>query len=377
MAYNTNLDQFLMFYSQSEAGNGLTRGLENALARNTYVPTKLDRELTAAILNQQYHLVILTGNAGDGKTAFIQKVEEAAVTRGATPTPHGSLGSRFVLDGRQYQTLYDGSVEVPGASNQQMLTDFFSDFAGETPSYADVCVVAAMNEGKLVDFLSQTTTYPWLSRTLLDHLQKDAALPDDIAVVNLNLRAIVDSTSAQTNCLLDQIVDRYVAEEFWTMCDQCEARLRCPVKFNVDTFRYRSTAGLDEKDREAVEAHNLSARVARSRLKSLFQMLHLRKRIHMTVRDLRSVLAFMLFGKHTCAQIEADIQSGTADFTPRYYYNALFNSAEKDRVLHLLTEFDVGEASLPMMDSRLSFLDPKSADSADFFSTLHHIVDRS
>jgi hypothetical protein len=68
-----------MFYSQSEAGNGLTRGLENALARNTYVPTKLDRELTAAILNKQYHLVILTGNAGDGKTAFIQKVEESGV----------------------------------------------------------------------------------------------------------------------------------------------------------------------------------------------------------------------------------------------------------------------------------------------------------
>ena len=157
-------------------------------------------------------------------------------------------------------------------------------------------------------------------------------------------------------------MDRYVAEEFWTICDQCAARVRCPVKFNVDTFRYRASAGLDDKDREAVETNNLAARVARSRLKSLFQMLHLRKRLHMTVRDLRSVLAFMLFGKHTCAQIEAEIQSGTADFTPRYYYNALFNSTEKDRVLHLLTEFDVGEASLPMMDSRLSFLDPETAD---------------
>ena len=45
MAYNANLDQFLMFYSQADAGNGLTRGLDNDLARRTYVPTKLDNDL--------------------------------------------------------------------------------------------------------------------------------------------------------------------------------------------------------------------------------------------------------------------------------------------------------------------------------------------
>ena len=45
MSQNPYLDQFLMFYSQSEAGNGLTRGLETDLARRTYVPTKLDRLL--------------------------------------------------------------------------------------------------------------------------------------------------------------------------------------------------------------------------------------------------------------------------------------------------------------------------------------------
>jgi len=91
MPYNPFLDQFLMFYSQSEAGNGLTRGLENELARRTYVPTKLDRELAPAILAKQYRLVILTGNAGDGKTAFIQQVEASARQRGATITPTDSL----------------------------------------------------------------------------------------------------------------------------------------------------------------------------------------------------------------------------------------------------------------------------------------------
>ena len=35
MAYNIFLDQFLMFYSQTGAGNGLTPGLDNDLARRT------------------------------------------------------------------------------------------------------------------------------------------------------------------------------------------------------------------------------------------------------------------------------------------------------------------------------------------------------
>ena len=39
VAYNSFLDQFLMFYSQADAGNGLTRSLEDPLARRTYVPT--------------------------------------------------------------------------------------------------------------------------------------------------------------------------------------------------------------------------------------------------------------------------------------------------------------------------------------------------
>lgn len=367
MATNPYLDQFLMFYSQSDAGNGLTRGLEDKLARRTYVPTKLDRDLRVAILDGKYRLIILTGNAGDGKTAFIQKLEEAAEAAGATVSRPDSLGSQFELGGRTFRTLYDGSVETTGTTNEEMLATFFADFAGDSPPTADMCLVVAMNEGKLIDFVSHTTEFKWLSATLLEHIQLDAALPNDLVLVNLNLRSVVDASRAQTDSLFDQILDRYVAEEFWTACDGCPARHRCPVKFNVDTFRLRSTAGLSEKDADAAEERNTSARVARSRLKSIFQILHFRKRIHVTVRDLRSVLAFTLFGKHTCAQIEQELQQGEADFTDRYYYNAIFNATEKDRILGLLRDFDVGLASLPMTDSRLSFTKPGSPEFRQLF----------
>ena len=74
MTNNPNVDNFLTIYSQSDRSTGGTRGY----APETYVETKLDRNLIPRILTPETKLVILTGNAGDGKTAFIQHVETLA-----------------------------------------------------------------------------------------------------------------------------------------------------------------------------------------------------------------------------------------------------------------------------------------------------------
>jgi hypothetical protein len=362
MPYNSSLDQFLMFYSQSDSGNGLTRGLESDLAQRTYVQTRLDRELAPAILEGRFRLVILTGNAGDGKTAFIQMVEKLAAQQGLGVTRQGSLGAELRIAGQTCRTLYDGSVDSDSQSNMEMLQEFLAPFEGDTEPRRPACLIMAMNEGKLTDFLSHSTRHRWLSRTLLGHLRKNDPLPADIAVVNLNLRSVVDAKSGPGDCLFDRILDRYVANEFWTACESCPAKDKCPVKFNVDTFRLVSIEGLSGRDAQAVAEHNEAASIARTRLKAIFQILHFRKRIHITVRDLRSVLAFTLFGKRTCAEIVAEIQSGTTDFMDRYYYSAIFNVSERERILEFVREFDVGLASTPQVDSRLSFTRPRTAD---------------
>ena len=71
---NSNLDTFLKMYSQSQLSTGLTRGLDES----TYIPTRLDTSLKEDVLKGKKKLVVLTGNAGDGKTAFIQLIESAA-----------------------------------------------------------------------------------------------------------------------------------------------------------------------------------------------------------------------------------------------------------------------------------------------------------
>ena len=63
-----------------------------------------------------------------------------------------------------------------------------------------------------------------IKQVLLDHLQLNTPLPDDIALVNLNLRSVVDAKEELSKCLFDRILDRYVATEFWDECQNCPSR---------------------------------------------------------------------------------------------------------------------------------------------------------
>ena len=183
-----------MFYSQSDEGNGLTRGLESDIAQRTYVPTKMDETLTPAILKGQFRLVILTGNAGDGKTAFIQKVGTESARDGGISRFREWVGFGVPAERDDIpDSVRTARSNVDGLSNQQMLEQYFEPFKGTTAPTGSSCLFIAMNEGKLRDFLSHTPRQPLASETLLGHVLRGAELPDDVVVVNLNLRSVVDA----------------------------------------------------------------------------------------------------------------------------------------------------------------------------------------
>ena len=93
--HNPNLDEFLKIYSQSLLSTGLTRGLDE----RTYIQTKLDTALKTDILEGKKKLVVLTGNAGDGKTAFIQLIENSARKQGAVFELEADNGCNFSFNG--------------------------------------------------------------------------------------------------------------------------------------------------------------------------------------------------------------------------------------------------------------------------------------
>ena len=147
--YNTNVDTFLKIYSQSLLSTGLTRGLDE----NTYIPTRLDTALKDDVLKGKKKLIVLTGNAGDGKTAFIQLIEESAKKAGGNFKAKTDNGCEFSFNGQDFETLYDGSQDFEGESNDILLKEFFKAFEGDKEPTAKIVKIIAINEGKLRDFI--------------------------------------------------------------------------------------------------------------------------------------------------------------------------------------------------------------------------------
>jgi len=192
--YNPYVTRMLTLFSQARRTNSGTRGLDE-IARLTYVRTGLDEKLAPTITTGRYRLVIITGNAGDGKTAFLQQVEALFEQNGAKITRLQSRnGSTWTWEGRKYETNYDGSQDEEDRSNDAVLDAFLKPFEGEEMAGlggSDIRLIA-INEGRLLDFLAQSPhaeVYRGLRR-FVNAALANGEPPEGALLVNLNLRAV-------------------------------------------------------------------------------------------------------------------------------------------------------------------------------------------
>lgn len=340
---NRFVTHLLTLYSQSRRSNAGTRGMD-ALGASDYVETNLDRELLPAVLKGEFRLVLITGNAGDGKTAFLQRFEKAVQERGGAVDRGLSNGSRMEFEGRRYRINYDGSQDEGSKDNTQVLLDFLSPFAGRNPDAwtLDETRLIAINEGRLVDFLaSHEAEYPAL-KALVQHSLSSGEVASGVAVVNLNLRSVVADVPGGS--ILERTLKRMTAEEHWAACEGCDLKGKCYAFHNARSFQ-DETAGP-----RLIE-----------RLKMLYTMTHLRGRLHITMRDLRSALSFMLTGNRGCSEIHALYEGGHHnDIANSFYFNSWHGAARPnaDRLISLLADVDVGAQEDPRFDRGLDFVQP-------------------
>ena len=348
---NTNpfVTHLLTVYSQSKLTNAGTRGLDD-IGKATYVPTFLDERLKPALLKGEFRLVIISGNAGDGKTAFIQQFENIAEEKGAQ-IQRGKNGAVFQIKGHTFQSNYDGSQDEGDERNDAVLKRFFGPFSGTDPAvWPDKETrIIAINQGRLVDFfMDHESEYPLLAAHIEDGLA--GQFPHDgIAVINLNLRSVVADPGDGQACILERLIKRMTQREYWDACEKCDLKAKCYAYHNAQTLQ-DSTAGP-----KVIE-----------RLRMLYTITHLRGRLHITMRDLRSALAFMLAGTSDCDGIHALYQNGGEKNVNRildgFYFNSWMGGSEgtSDRLLLLFREIDVAYVSNPALDRELGFLSPKT-----------------
>ncbi|WP_061442854.1 methylation-associated defense system protein kinase MAD6 [Streptomyces sp. CCM_MD2014] len=363
-------------YSQNARTNAGTRGLDPD-AYPLYVATALDDRLRPDVLAGRHRLVLITGNAGDGKTAFLQHLADEARRRGALFGEARANGDDFTLDGRSFHTNHDGSQDEGDTDNDTVLDTFLASYRGADAAAwpDDVSRLVAVNEGRLVDFVTRHQEhYPLLAATVGEALTTGSTA-HGVAVVNLNARDVLADPDG-TGSIMHRMVAALTDERHWQACGSCALAPRCYAPHNARTFSH-PTAGPQVTER----------------LATLFRMAHLRGRLHITLRDLRSALAYTLTSGRDCAQIHTlygredpgaaqeildslyftswtGTHTGGGVDTPRDAATGASGSRsgpgpadaprpdERDRLLTQLRDLDVAAVPDPQLDRKLDYTGP-------------------
>ena len=361
LSRNTNpwVSDLIKLFSQGRS-NSENRGFDSKFAELTYVPTELDEILLPDILAHKYALVVLTGNPGDGKTAFLQRVARLLGLSGTLPLNHWEITDQ---SGWIFECVLDGSASDTqrGLSSSKGVLDALLKPLLEAEAPVDLAAsirrtqLLAINDGRLLDYLNDKSdavgsdVLQGLASCLEDG---DVELHRDLKVINLNARSLVNVRDDTFDRVLDALLGIPFSSDAWGPCVSCRAAERCHV-------RYNSTTLLDSS----------LGPIVRERLRALLLLVHGRGRLHITMRELRSSLAFALFGDQSCDEIHLDLETtGEPESAPdditsaplatilakrisKLYFSRIFSSGDRGaRLLNELGQFDPGKSDEPRVD---------------------------
>ncbi|NSW58745.1 MAG: serine/threonine protein kinase [Armatimonadetes bacterium] len=322
-------------YKNSRTGNADNRGLDTEFAERTYVRTLLDERLVPEIMEGDFLLVLLTGNPGDGKTAFLEHVRRKLEGLGANFEFENPNGWRAGLNGRVYTANYDASESHKGRHANEILDEMLAPLAGPLPpkNITGFTALLAINDGRLRDYFLHNNRYGWLGNVIYHKLRgKRVDREPRVALVDLKSRCLTAESSTGSS-LFERVLLAILKHPGWATCEGCKARSSCVIRFNRDTL-------IDERN----------GAVVRARLAGLFHLTHLRGVRHTTIRDLRSALSYVIAGVRGCTEIHEEVQSGVRSdgWQDALYFNAVFNPAgELDDELEDLADYDVGRYPTP------------------------------
>lgn len=348
------VDYLNSLYSQSRYGNSGTRAGHSPVTFDslTYTKTKLDTELVDAIKSGTFRLVIITGNAGDGKTAFIKKIESQSTHLERLGNCNGA---KFQFNGIPFQSNYDGSQDEDDRSNNEVLADFFRPFeyAKNFNSVSEGRIIA-INEGRLVDFLQSSDRFKNLHNIIDEYFYREGhtELPAGLMVINLNLRSVTAKNGHDS--LFRQQVKALTQPMLWHKCANCEHASTCFIKYNVDSIT--DTAAGDE---------------IVNRMEWLLRTVSYKRELHITMRDLRSFIAYMISRDCSCNDIPELYQRYNEQpekYWQYYYFNITspWGPESNDRLIKLMQETDIAQVSIPSIDRDLYFGIHNSKNYLDF-----------
>jgi hypothetical protein len=266
--------------------------------------TVADHALLDGVQTPSMRIVLLTGDAGHGKTRLCCQLLERL-----------GYGKREAADAIRDRS--DGTEDLAAVQGGRALR-VVKDLSDFDPEDGAEIVVQALetservtvicgNEGRLRDVVSRRPEELGVLLLRLEQgLRGDAASSEGILVVNLNFQSV----AAQGDSLVEGLLRRWVGDgRNWSACTTCRARGLCPI--------YENRRLLTEED----DAAHRAVRWA--------ELLRIAERtgVVITIRELLVTVAFAITSGLRCQDVHERVEQKPVDRTWQWehvFFQALF-----------------------------------------------------
>lgn len=312
----------------------------------------------AEAINAGARLVILTGDAGHGKTHMCRRLIES-----------GLLGHDSERARRYLRESCDGSSAIPPAVGVDCVPlRIHKDLSEiQPPSRAaslfetagkrtDEALVVCANEGRLRAIISSEgagSVCQAIVDLLKDSFERGVTASDDgkIHVVNLNYQSVAATVGSRNGSLLRRVLASWVEDgRRWgeRSCGSCMHQTVCPIRGNRALLA------------EQGEASELRLK----RLEELFEVLERLGHV-VTIREMLMLVSYLITGGLTCIDVDRRLTGGTHTTGWQHawaFYNLLFlpppnlPSDRSEKGIPLLAAFrrlDPGAIAVRRVDERI------------------------
>ncbi len=312
-------------------------------------------DYTAGAIRSGARCVVLTGDAGHGKTHMCRRLLEQALLGHA---PH--VARQHLLESCNASVPIppaDG-VDAPRLRMHKDLSEIqppsrAARLLEESAARDGECLVVCANEGRLRAIVNSEGAGPVCAA--IRHLFEEsfrrgitANADGHTHIVNLNYQSVAAGAVHRQGSLIRRLLASWVSDgRRWSdrSCGTCDHASGCPVRRNRVLLAEDSAAG--------------------SRLQRLEELFEVVERLGhvVTIREMLMLVAYMLTGGLTCSDVDRRMSGASAGWQHAWsFYNLLFSSPPNlpgDRaekvipVLAALRRLDPGLIAVRRVDERI------------------------
>jgi serine/threonine protein kinase len=291
----------------------------------TYIATRLEKELLPSIVKHEKKVVLFTGNPGGGKTSFLNSIyEELIADGGKVIEANSGLEAEPVWrvdhKGVKFQAILDASQ----SHQEKSANDLVKGALDEAHSGNSIALIA-INDGRLKQFFVDfADDYPELEVEVGKHFKRLDSTNSKYLIIDLKSRSMV---TLEKDGLFKDSIKSLTSSNLWEKCNSCSLQNACPINTNQKQIQIERVT---------------------NRLSELTLFAFLKRNERPNFRRVRSAIAYLITGDLSCEEVHQAIEKDES-LDAKQISNLVFEGKSGDSLVDSWVEFDPSDRISPIL----------------------------